>query len=112
MGYTGCVAIPYGAFNENTNHTNTAKLIDGQAEFKVTAEKEKGVPVVVYNTSTHNIDVTYITYDKYKTIKASVRSLLYAAPGQIYNLMGVKVDEADMRDGEIYIRDGKKTLKR
>ena len=112
LGYTGCVAIPYGAFNENTNHTNTAKLIDGQAEFKVTAEKEKGVPVVVYNTSTHNIDVTYITYDKYKTIKASVRSLLYAAPGQIYNLMGVKVDEADMRDGEIYIRDGKKTLKR
>ena len=110
LGYTGCVAIPYGAFNQNSTHTNTAKLIDGQNEYKVTAEKNMGVPVVIYNTNTHSINVTYITYEKYQAIKASVKPIIYAEPGQLYNLKGIKVDESDLQNGNIYIRDGKQFL--
>ncbi len=111
LGYSGCIAIPYGGFNQNSTHSNHAKLIDGQLEIDVTAQKDQGVPVVIYNRSSRSVTVTYITYDQYQSIKADVSPIIgNSGADVIYDLKGRQIDEADMQRGKIYIRNRKPIL--
>ncbi|MBO7436183.1 MAG: hypothetical protein J6T97_00025 [Bacteroidaceae bacterium] len=106
LGYSGCIAIPYGSFNSNSTHSNYAKLYDGSFSVNIGAEKGKGVPVVIYNRSNKSTVITYITYEQYQAIKASVAPI-QGTSGEdiIYDLNGRQVNEADMQTGRIYIRN-------
>ncbi len=109
LGYSGCIAIPYGAFNTNQTHTNHPTLIIGSTEKTLTApQKDLGVPVIIYRTSNGTVSVTYITYEKYQSIMADVAPIQrISGPAIIYDLKGNPVNESDMQRGRIYIKNRK-----
>ena len=109
LGYTGYIAIPYAQFSNYEPHTNHASIIDNGYEVKVEAEKDKGIPVVIYNRTIKSVKaVIYITDAQYEQIKAYVAPI-QGASGQdiIYDLNGRQINEADMHSGRIYIRNRK-----
>lgn len=107
LNYSGCIAIPWGNFSDYYLHSNHGTLIVGGNKFNVTAEKDKGVPVVIYRPSLGKIlAVTYMTYERYREIKADVAPIRSSSgPAIIYDLNGRQVNEADMQTGRIYIRN-------
>lgn len=114
LGYTGYIAIPYAQFSNYEPHTNHATIIDNGYEVKVEAEKDKGIPVVIYNRTIKSVKaVIYITDAQYQQIKADVyKARMDHLPGWLYDLKGMKVDESDLQNGTIYIRNGKQFLVR
>lgn len=113
LGYTGYIAIPYASFSDYEPHTNHGTIIDNGYEVNVTAEKNKGIPVVIYDSTSKSVKtIVYITDAEYQAIKDEVNTPFddSHAPGLIFDIKGIQIDESDQQNGSIYIQDGKQIL--
>jgi hypothetical protein len=110
LGYPGYIAIVYDGYNNNYT-TNKGTLVDGGHELNIfVAEGDKGIPVVIYDRDTKTKKtIVYITDEQYQAIKDEVITPLddSHAPGLIFDINGIKIDESDLQNGNIYIQDGK-----
>lgn len=110
LGHPECIAVIYTHFIQSTyeNRKNYATFHYNGKGYAVTASRDQGTPVILFNPNTESITVVYLSSDQYHEIMTSIPSIdADMMDDAVYDLFGRRA----VNPGEgIYIKNGKKII--